>query len=166
MSMDDEFDRLIGSLDELQLTSVNGRLTETVGMLIKAIVPQVKIGELCLVKREGEPLRCEVVGFTRDEVYLSPLGEMTGIGPSSEVIPTRLPLHIKVGPQLLGRVLNGLGEPLDFDTKGPLEATEKFSIFRAPPNPLKRQRIDKPLPTGVRCIDGLLTCGRGQRVGI
>ncbi len=74
MSMGDEFDRLIGSLDELQLTTVNGRITETVGMLIKAIVPQVKIGELCLVKREGEPLRCEVVGFTRDEVYPFPSG--------------------------------------------------------------------------------------------
>jgi type III secretion protein N (ATPase) len=90
---------------------VNGRITETVGMLIKAVIPHVKIGELCLVQREGmDPLRCEVVGFTREEALLSPLGEMTGIGPSSEVIPTRLPLHIKVGPALLGRVLNGLGE--------------------------------------------------------
>src|ERR1700722_7501890 len=157
MSMDDEFDRLIGSLDELQLTSVNGRLTETVGMLIKAIVPQVKIGELCLVKREGEPLRCEVVGFTRDEVYLSPLGEMTGIGPSSEVIPTRLPLHIKVGPKLLGRVLNGLGEPLDVDTKGPLDVHESYSVINAPPDPLKRQRISEPISVGVRAIDGVLS---------
>lgn len=113
MSMDDEFDRLIGGLDDLQLTTINGRITEIVGMLIKAIVPQVKIGELCLVKRDGEPLRCEVVGFTREEVILSPLGDMTGVGPSSEVIPTHMPLHIKVGPNLLGRVLNGLGEPLD-----------------------------------------------------
>ena len=90
MSMDDQFDTLLGGLEELELTTVNGRITETVGMLIKAIVPQVKIGEICLVKREGEPLRTEVVGFTRDEVILSPLGEMTGIGPSSEVIPTHL----------------------------------------------------------------------------
>src|SRR5215207_9382084 len=109
MFTDDQIGKLLGDLDDLQLTTVNGRITETVGMLIKAIVPQVKIGELCLVKREGmEPLRCEVVGFTREEVFLSPLGEMTGIGPSSEVIPTHLPLHIKVGKNLLGRVLNGL----------------------------------------------------------
>ncbi len=166
MSMDDEFDRLIGSLDELQLTTVNGRITETVGMLIKAIVPQVKIGELCLVKREGEPLRCEVVGFTRDEVYLSPLGEMTGIGPSSEVIPTHLPLHIKVGPQLLGRVLNGMGEPLDVHVKGPLELDETFPVIQAPPDPLKRKRVSEPISTGVRAIDGVLTTGLGQRVGI
>lgn len=166
MSMDDEFDRLIGSLDELQLTTVNGRITETVGMLIKAIVPQVKIGELCLVKREGEPLRCEVVGFTRDEVYLSPLGEMTGIGPSSEVIPTHLPLHIKVGPQLLGRVLNGMGEPLDVAVKGPLELNEIAPVIAGAPDPLKRKRISEPISTGVRAIDGILTTGLGQRVGI
>lgn len=166
MSMDDDFDRMIGSLDELQLTTINGRITETVGMLIKAIIPQVKIGELCLVKREGDPLRCEVVGFTRDEVILSPLGEMTGVGPSSEVIPTHLPLHIKVGPKLLGRVLNGLGEPLDVNVKGPLEVDQVWPVIAAPPDPLKRQRISEPISTGIRAIDGVLTTGKGQRVGI
>ena len=166
MSMDDRFDSLIGGLDELELTTVNGRITETIGMLIKAIVPNVKIGEVCLVKREGEPLRTEVIGFTRDEVFLSPLGEMTGIGPSSEVIPTHMPLHIKVGPQLLGRILNGLGEPLDVHTKGPLECTETYPVIQAPPDPVKRKRIDQPISVGVRSIDGPLTTGLGQRVGI
>ncbi len=166
MSMDD-FDSLIGDLEDVQLATVNGRITETVGMLIKAIVPQVKIGEICLVKREGmEPLRCEVVGFTREEVFLSPLGEMTGIGPSSEVIPTHLPLHIKVGKNLLGRVLNGLGEPLDLDTKGPLELDETYPVIQSPPDPLKRQRITEPISVGVRAIDAALTTGIGQRVGI
>lgn len=167
MDIGDDFDKLIGSLDELQLTTVNGRITETVGMLIKAIVPQVKIGELCLVKREGmEPLRCEVVGFTREEVFLSPLGEMTGVGPSSEVIPTHLPLHIKVGPNLLGRVLNGMGEPLDEAVKGPLILDEVYPVIQAPPDPLKRKRISEPISTGVRAIDAILTTGLGQRVGI
>jgi type III secretion protein N (ATPase) len=160
------FERLISKLEEVELTTMTGRITEVVGMLIKAVVPQVRIGEVCLVKREGAPLLTEVVGFTQDVVFLSPLGEMTGVGPSSEVIPTRLPLHIKVGPQLLGRVLNGLGEPLDADVKGPLNLTEAYPIFRAPPDPLKRARITKPISTGVRCIDGLLTVGRGQRIGI
>ncbi|MFZ0564617.1 MAG: type III secretion system ATPase SctN [Chlamydiales bacterium] len=168
--MDEEsqdFEKLISRLEDVQLTTMMGRITEVVGMLIKAIVPQVRIGEVCLVKREGQSsLMTEVVGFTQDQVYLSPLGEMSGIGPSSEVIPTRLPLHIKVGPELLGRVINGLGEPLDVDTKGPLNLKESYPIFRPPPDPLTRQRIDQPLPTGVRCIDGLLTCGKGQRVGI
>lgn len=166
MKFESQFDNFLDEIEELELTTVNGRITEVVGMLIKAIVPQVKIGEVCLVKREGEPLRCEVVGFTRDEVILSPLGEMTGIGPSSEVIPTRLPLYIKVGPNLLGRVLNALGEPLDLDTKGPLETTETCPVSRDPPDPLKRRRITEPISTGVRAIDGLLTTGIGQRVGI
>lgn len=166
MTTRDQLDHLISGLEDIQLTTVNGRITETVGMLIKAIVPNVKIGEVCLVKREGEPLLTEVVGFTRDEVFLSPLGEMTGVGPSSEVIPTHLPLHIKVGPQLLGRVLNGMGEPLDVDTKGPLELHETVPIIREPPDPLKRQRINEPISTGIRCIDATLTTGIGQRVGI
>lgn len=163
----DDFDTLIGELEEVQLATVNGRITEIVGMLIKAIVPQVKIGEICLVKRDGmEPLRCEVVGFTREEVFLSPLGEMKGVGPSSEVIPTHLPLHIKVGKNLLGRVLNGLGEPLDLDTKGPLELDETYPVIQSPPDPLKRQRITEPISVGVRAIDAVLTTGIGQRVGI
>lgn len=161
-----DFEKLISRIEEVELTTMAGRITEVVGMLIRAVVPQVRVGEVCLVKRDGPPLMAEVVGFTQEEVFLSPLGEMTGIGPSSEVIPTHLPLHIKVGPELLGRVLNGLGEPLDEDVKGPLNTTETYPIFRAPPDPLKRQRIEEPITTGVRCIDGLLTCGRGQRIGI
>ena len=167
MSMDDDFDRLMGSLDTLEVTTVNGRITEIVGMLIKAIVPNVKIGEVCLVKRDGmEPLRTEVVGFTREEVILSPLGEMSGVGPSSEVIPTHLPLTIKVGQNMLGRILNGLGEPIDTATKGPLELTETYPVIQAPPDPVKRMRITQPISTGVRSIDGVLTTGKGQRVGI
>ena len=166
MDDQDHFGKLLSGLEELQLSTVNGRITEVVGMLIKAIVPDVKIGELCLVKRKGEPLRTEVVGFTRDEVFLSPLGEMTGIGPSSEVIATGMPLSIKVGLNLLGRVLNGLGEPLDVDTKGPLELTEVYPVLQAPPDPLTRKRVSEPISVGVRAIDGVLTTGIGQRVGI
>jgi type III secretion protein N (ATPase) len=166
MDHDSQFDKLLGGLEAVELTTVNGRITEVVGMLIKAIVPEVKIGEICLVKRAGEPLLTEVVGFTRDEVLLSPLGEMTGIGPSSEVIPTHLPLHIKVGPNLLGRVLNGLGQPMDLDTKGPLELDEVKSVVSPPPDPLKRIPVSEPISVGVRAIDGILTTGLGQRVGI
>lgn len=159
-------DQLLNRLDEIELTTVHGRITEIVGMLIKAIVPQVKMGEVVMIKREGEPLIAQVVGFTKEEVYLSPLGEMSGIGPSSEVIPMRLPLHIKVGDGLLGRVLDGLGNPLDEDEMGPLETTETYSVLNEPPDPLQRKMIDKPLSVGVRCIDGALTTGEGQRVGI
>jgi type III secretion protein N (ATPase) len=165
--MEAEYDKILSQLETLELTTVHGRIIEIVGMLIKAVVPQVKIGEVCLIKRDsGEPLMAEVVGFTREVVFLSPLGNLTGIGPSSEVIPLRMPMHIKVGPQLLGRVLNGLGQPLDAEEKGPLELKTSYSIYNPPPDPLKRKMIDTPISTGVRCIDGILTCGEGQRVGI
>lgn len=160
------FDTLISQLEQVELTTIHGRITEIVGMLIKAVVPQVKMGEVCLIKREGEPLIAEVVGFTKDEVFLSPLGEMSGIGPSSEVIPMRMPLKIKVGSALLGRVLDGLGRPLDEAMKGPLGLDEAYPVINAPPDPLTRQVIKQPLSVGIRCLDGVLTCGKGQRMGI
>lgn len=166
MELPPSFDKLLNHLEDVELTTVHGRITEIVGMLIRAVVPQVKMGEVCLIKREGEPLAAEVVGFTKDEVILSPLGDMRGIGPSSEVVPMRMPMHIKVGPQLLGRVLNGLGQPIDEETHGPLELTESFPVINAPPDPLQRSLIEEPITVGVRSIDGVLTCGKGQRVGI
>ena len=166
MNKPPSLDKLMNHLEEVELTTVHGRITEVIGMLIRAVVPQVKMGEVCMIKRQGEPLIAEVVGFTKDEVILSPLGDMRGIGPSSEVIPMRMPMHIKVGKNLLGRVLNGLGQPLDEDTHGPLILDETFPIINTPPDPLKRKLIDEPITVGVRCIDGVLTCGKGQRVGI
>jgi len=166
MEKDSSFEKLISHLEDLELTTVHGRITEIVGMLIRAVVPQVKMGEVCLIKREGEPLMAEVVGFTKDEVFLSPLGEMHGIGPSSEVIPMRIPMQIKVGRALLGRILDGLGNPLDVETKGPLVLDETYPVINPPPDPLKRQIIQEPLSVGVRAIDGVLTVGRGQRMGI
>ena len=91
---------------------------------------------------------------------------MQGIGPSSEVIPLRMPLHIKVGPSLLGRVLNGIGEPMDKETLGDLDLEESFPVINSPPDPLERKIIKDPLSVGVKSIDGTLTCGQGQRVGI
>ncbi len=166
-ALDTEVEKVIEGLEAVETTRVCGRITEIVGMLIKAVVPQIKIGEMCMVKREGmEPLMCEVVGFTSEEAFLSPLGEMAGVGPSSEVIPTKLPLSIKVGPGLLGRVLDGLGRPIDTETKGPLELFESIPIYRAPPDPLKRKIISEPICVGIRAIDGVLSAGQGQRMGI
>ncbi len=162
-----DFERVIKSLDQIEMTTVNGRITETVGMIIRAVVPNVKIGEVCLVKRENmEPLMCEVVGFTSEEVILSPLGEMVGIGPSSEVIPTHRPLSVRVGPAILGRILDALGRPLDIATKGPLETNELIPVLRAPPDPTKRKVIKEPLSVGIRVFDGALCVGLGQRVGV
>lgn len=166
MPLEDQLEHFLGGLEGLQLTTVNGRITEIVGMLIKAIVPQVKVGEICMIKREGPPLLAEVVGFTQEEVLLSPLGEMTGVGPSSEVIPTYQPLQIKVGDALLGRILNALGEPMDEDTKGPLVLEETRPVLGPPPDALKREMVSSPISVGIRAIDGVLTVGKGQRVGI
>ncbi len=162
----ESFDKLLSHLEDLELTTVHGRITEAVGTLLKAIIPQVKMGEICVIKRDGAPLLSEVVGFTKDEVFLSPLGDMKGVGPSSEVIPMRLSLHIKVGKNLLGRILNGIGEPLDEESNGPLKLTETFPVINVPPNPLKRSIIEEPISVGVRSIDAVLTCGKGQRIGI
>jgi type III secretion protein N (ATPase) len=166
MENNESIDKILSHLDDIEITTVHGRITEVVGMLIKAVIPNVKMGEVCLIKRDPEPLIAEVVGFTKDEVFLSPLSDMRGIGPSSEVIPLRMPLHIKVGDQLLGRVLNGFGEIIDTKSDKPLELEENYSVINSPPNPLTRKIIDKPISTGVKAIDGVLTCGIGQRVGI
>lgn len=165
--MDLSLENLEKNIENLELTSVHGRITEVVGMLIKAIIPHVQMNEMCMIKREGaSPLYAEVVGFTQNEVFLSPVGEMHGISPSAEVIPMKTFLHVKVGPKILGRVLNGLGEPLDVHLKGPLETDSTVPVMRAPPDPLQRKIISEPMSVGIRCIDGVLTCGEGQRVGI
>jgi type III secretion protein N (ATPase) len=139
-----DFESVFKQLDEISLTAMNGRITEIVGLLIKAVVPEVKMGEICMIKRPGTPLLAEVVGFTKDEVFLSPMSEMTGVGPSSEVVPLKTTLHIKVGPELLGRVLDGLGNPLDEDEKGPLNLQETYPVMSPPPDPLKRKMIETP----------------------
>jgi len=162
-----QFDELLEHIETVETTSVSGRITEIVGMIIRAVVPNVKVGEICLVKRiDQEPLMCEVVGFTSEEVLLSPLGEMQGVGPSSEVIPTHRSLSVKVGPKILGRVLDALGNPLDEETKGPLEVEEYVPVIRAPPDATKRKIIKEPLSVGIRVFDGSLTVGMGQRVGV
>jgi len=166
MAKTPDFDKIISHLDQVELTTVHGRITEVVGMLIKAVIPEVKMNEICMIKRDGDPLMAEVVGFTSDHVYLSPFGDMSGIGPSSEVIPLKMSMQIKVGKELLGRVLNGYGEPIDVEEKGPLNLTESYPVIQSPPDPLKRMLIEEPLETGVRAIDGVLTVGKGQRMGI
>lgn len=165
--MDDiDLEQFSKQIERIDLATVNGRVTEVIGMLLKASIPGVKMGETCLVKRAGPSLLTEVVGFTKEEVFLSPLGDIAGVGPSSEVIPLRTPTSVKVGKGLLGRVINGLGEPLDFEEKGPLDLTETFPLMNPPPNPLEREIIKEPISVGVRCIDATLSAGRGQRIGI
>ena len=147
---------------------VRGRVKEVIGLLVKAVVPEAWIGEMCLIRnpRSPEPLKAEVVGFRDGDVLLMPLGELVNIGPHSEVIPTGNCLTVKVGDALLGRVLNGLGEPMDTEINGSLNCSEEFPILGYPPDPLKRQRVTRPISLGVRAIDAVLTAGEGQRIGL
>ncbi|QSQ18678.1 type III secretion system ATPase SctN [Pyxidicoccus parkwayensis] len=161
-----DLSRYFELIKDASLVRVRGRVTELTGLIIKASVPNVRVGELVHIKsRTRGSVKAEVVGFQGDEVMLMPLGELYGIGPDSEVVPTGKPLTIKCGEALLGRVLNGIGEPMD-GSPLPDDGLIDWSVDRDCPDPFTRQRIERPLPLGVRCIDGLLTVGEGQRVGL
>ena len=155
-------------VEDAQPIEVKGRVIQVVGTIIRASVPGVKVGEICLLRNPWEDFEvaAEVVGFTRDAVLLTSLGQMLGISPSTEVIPTRRVHMVPVGGELLGRVLDGLGRPLDADTRGPIRPEGYYPVYADPPSPLERRMISKPLSLGVRALDGLLTCGEGQRMGI
>lgn len=161
-------DLLSQSLDEVRLLEVRGRVTQITGIIIKAVVPGARIGELCLLRNPGETteMKAEVVGFAGREALLTPMGDLYGVSSHTEVIPTGRMQMVPVGPELLGRVLNGMGEPLDVGTKGPLKPDDWYPVYQDAPDPLSRRIIDKPLPLGLRALDGLLTCGEGQRMGI
>ncbi|MDQ2746021.1 MAG: FliI/YscN family ATPase, partial [Acidobacteriota bacterium] len=112
----------------------------------------------------AKALRAEVVGFRGSEVILMPLGEISDVAMGAEVISTGQSLRVKVGDNLLGRVLNGLGEPID--NLGAVENTVDYNVMATPPDPMRRERVTKPFATGIRALDGILTVGSGQRVGI
>lgn len=156
----------IEAIDWLSPVEIRGRVTEVVGLLIRARVPGARVGELCLIHspHRARELRAEVVGFRGGEAILMPLGDIHDIGMGSEVISTGTSLRVRVGDKLLGRVLDGLGDPMD--GKGPLDDFQERSVEARPPDPLRRRRVTQPLATGVRAIDGCLTVGEGQRVGI
>lgn len=149
----------------LHPTQLSGRVVQVVGLTIEAVGVDAQVGEVCEILSFGTNiLLSEVVGFRNERTLLMPLGDMQGIQPGSPVNPTRSVFRAPVGKVLLGRVLDGLGKPLD--GKGPLGEVETMPIYAAAPHPLTRQPISQPLVTGVRAIDGLLTIGKGQRIGI
>lgn len=159
---------LAQALEDAVTLRIKGRVIQVVGTIIKAVVPTVKIGELCVLRNPGDgfEMKAEVVGFAKEAALLTPIGDMFGIGSTTEVIPTGRPHEVPVGPGLLGRVLDGLGRPMDEAERGPLEVTQYYPVFAEAPAPLKRQLISRPLSLGVRALDSVLTCGEGQRMGI
>jgi len=165
--VDIDFLKFHHSLQNIDPIRFNGKITQVIGLVMESQGPHAKLGELCYVypRMQGEhPIPAEVVGFRSGSVLLMPLGEMQGVSPGCEVVGTDRVMGVGVGPQLLGRIIDGLGNPID--GKGPLAAELEYPTFCAPPAPLLRQRITEPLSLGIKAIDGLLTCGRGQRLGI
>ena len=160
-----DLSRYSEALDELELTRVIGKVVQVVGLVIEARIQNVCIGELCEIEvSDSQRILGETVGFRKDIVLLMPLGQLLGIQPGARIFPLKRPLSVKVGPKLLGRVLDGLGEPMD--EKGPLVYDELYPIDRDPPSPISRPRISEPLKTGVKAIDSTLALGQGQRIGI
>lgn len=156
------------ALHDTPTLRIKGRVMQVTGTIIKAVVPAVKVGEVCILRNPGEDfeMKGEVVGLARDAALLTPIGDMFGISTATEVVPTGRVHMVPVGPGLLGRVLDGLGRPLDEAEYGPLEATKFYPVFAEAPDPLRRRIIDRPLELGVRALDAVLTCGEGQRLGI
>ena len=156
------------SVDLLQkpLIKINGRIVQVVGLVAESQGPDVRVGDLChICFRDGShELDAEVVGFRDDRVLLMPLGALQEVGPGCDVVSTNRPLEVPVGEALLGRVLDGLGNPID--DKGPIAASNFYPLYATPPHPLRRKMVDTPLSVGVRVVDGMLTLGKGQRIGI
>ena len=161
-------DHLLAQLAEAPSVETKGRIKEVVGLVARARIPEAFVGELCEIHnpRSKTSVLAEVTGFADGDALLMPLGSLQNIGPASEVIPLGRGLTVRVGPELLGRVLNGLGEPIDTRDKGPLLCTQEYPVMAPAPDPLRRIRVTKPLSLGVRVIDSMLTCGEGQRVGL
>jgi flagellum-specific ATP synthase len=158
--------RLKQTLNQFEPIKFTGRITRVVGVTVECTGIQAALGDLCLIRFPGsrEGIMAELVGFKEDRSVLMPLDELDGIGPGSEVVPLGRCLGVKAGPFLLGRVLDGLGRPIDGGD--PFPAAQEIPVIRPAPMPLDRSSIDEPLSTGVRALDGFMTVGKGQRVGI
>jgi flagellum-specific ATP synthase len=161
-SLDRYFDRVAG-VDPLPVV---GRVVRTVGLLVESDGPRARVGDLCELQGAPgeEPLTVEVVGFREGRLLSVPLGGTSGIRAGHRIVARGSTAVVPVGDELLGRVIDGLGRPLDH--LGPLRASVSYPLHPAPINPLARDPIVAPLPTGVRAVDAMLTCGRGQRVGL
>jgi flagellum-specific ATP synthase len=153
-------------LDRSNFLKYFGRVSKVVGLTIESDGPEVDVGELCMLhaSKGKKTIQTEVVGFKDNKVLLMPLGDMTGIGPGNLVTASDTVLKVGVGKSLTGRVLDGLGYPID--GKEPIRSEQYYPINNKPPHPLNRKRITEPLTLGIKSIDGLLTVGKGQRIGI
>jgi len=159
------FDTFLNHVDELNPVRIEGKVAQITGLVIEATSQTGTVGDVCDIMINGsDSIPAEIVGFRDNKILLMPLGDTVGVAPGARVKLNPLPLRVPVGEQLLGRILDGLGNPLD--GKGPISSKVFRSVYNHSPNPMNRKRILKPLATGIRAIDGFITLGKGQRVGI
>jgi flagellum-specific ATP synthase len=157
--------KYIPAMQTIRPMKFHGKVAQVVGLVIEGFCPDTAVGSLCEIHPQNGPsIPAEVVGFRDNKTLLMPLGELRGIGLGSLISVRRQKSSLGVGNSLLGRVINGLGEPID--DKGPFIVEEEYPIYSNPVNPMKRVSIRQPLDLGIRAINGLMTCGEGQRVGI
>jgi len=161
------FDHYYPIIDDIITIKPQGKISKIVGLTIESLGPPVELGEICTISSDRNDeikLLAEVVGFREQTVILMPLGDMEELGPGWKVTATGKKMMTPVGKELLGRILDGLGNPID--DGGPLKARQYYPVFNNPPNPVERPIINKSLSLGIKAIDGLLTCGIGQRLGV
>ncbi len=153
-------------MDETEAIRQIGRVEEVIGLVIESQGPAGSIGDVCEIhsNRSSSTCRVEIVGFRRGKTLLMPLGVLTGVAPGDEVVSLGAEALVPVGEALLGRVLDGLGEPMD--GKGTISHVKRVPLHREPTDAMQRRRVEEVLPTGVRAIDSLITLGEGQRIGI
>jgi len=161
-----DFARYHRLLDQANPIRIYGKVSEIIGLVVEGHGPAASIGELCGIFPGGadQSLPAEVVGFKKGKVLLMPLQSIQGLSPGCKIVSLGRKASVSVGKNLLGRVIDGLGRPID--NKGPLECEIEYPIYADPINPLKRGRITEPVDLGIRALNGVLCCGKGQRMGI
>ncbi len=158
-----KYHRLLGQVNPIR---IHGKVTEIIGLVVEGSGPAASIGELCGIFPAGsaKPVTAEVVGFKKGKVLLMPLQTIQGLSPGCKIVLLGRKAGVNVGKSLLGRVIDGLGNPID--NKGPIECDSDYPIYADPINPLARGRIAEPVDLGIRALNGVLCCGKGQRMGI
>jgi FliI/YscN family ATPase len=156
--------RYLEAAEAVDLLPLQGQVSRITGLVVESLGPRARLGEICEVLSDGAaPLPVQVVGFRGNTLLTVPLGEPTGIRPGDRVVGRHGAVSVGVGPELLGRVVDALGRPID---DRPLHTSDRVPLFPPPLNPMDRDAVVAPLPTGVRALDALLTLGRGQRLGL
>ncbi len=159
-----DFNKTLEKIKNITPYISEGKVKKVIGLTVEVEDLKTSVGELCTIyNQNNQPISCEVVGFRENEIILMPLGTLVGIGPGCRVVASGNPCSVKCSDELLGKVIDPLGTPID-DKE--ITTGERYSLSNKPPDPMKRKRIKNIMPTGIKAIDGFITCGEGQRIGI